>query len=131
MKLSDLLKKLFAPRADRPGDAGQTAALHEEDDDNVDPFNPFPEPVALEITDTFDLHPIPPRDVKRVVTEYLQQAHQSGFTSVRIIHGKGIGAQRQLVRAVLASTPFVRHFADAPPEAGHWGATVAHLSPKH
>ena len=128
MKLTDLLNKLFAPHADRRADADtHTSSPEDEDDDTTDPFNPFPEPVTLEITDVFDLHPIPPRDVKRVVTEYLHQAHQSGFTRVRIIHGKGIGAQRQLVRTILASTPFVQHFTDAPPEAGGWGATIVHL----
>jgi dsDNA-specific endonuclease/ATPase MutS2 len=128
MKLPALLKKLFAPRDDRRAGPDTPATSPEDEDDDTDPFNPFPEPVTLEITDVFDLHSIPPRDVKRVVVEYLAQAHQSGFTRVRIIHGKGIGAQRQLVRAILADTPFVQHFADAPPEAGGWGATVVQLS---
>lgn len=125
MKLSDLLKKLFAPH-----DAPPAVSREDEDmdEDDVDPFDPFPEPVELEIEDVFDLHTIPPRDVKRVVTEYLHQAHRRGFESVRIIHGKGVGVQREIVRRVLASTSFVRDFADAPPEAGGWGATVAHLS---
>ena len=128
MKISALLKKLFAPHDDRRGERAAPATSRAEDDDDIDPINPFPEPVTLEITDVFDLHSIPPRDVKRVVVEYLEQAHQSGFTRVRIIHGKGVGVQRETVRSVLATTPFVRHFADAPPEAGGWGATVAHLS---
>ena len=129
MKLSDLLKKLFGPHDDRgAADDAPAAPRGDDDDDQLDPFNPFPEPVTLEITDVFDLHSIPPRDVKRVVVEYLEQAHRAGFRSVRIIHGKGVGVQRETVRKVLASTPFVEHFADAPPEAGGWGATVAHLS---
>ena len=98
-----------------------------EDDEDVDPFDPFPEPVRLEITDVFDLHSIPPREVRTVVEEYLREAHRLGFRSVRIIHGKGVGVQRETVRAVLARTPFVERFADAPPEAGGWGATVAHF----
>jgi DNA-nicking Smr family endonuclease len=104
----------------------QPAAAGEEGDD-VDPFNPFPEPVRLEIKDVFDLHPIPPRQVRAVVAEYLREAHARGFRQVRIIHGKGVGVQREAVRGVLALTPFVEHFADAPPEAGGWGATVARL----
>jgi hypothetical protein len=95
----------------------------------IDPFNPFPDPVRLELTDVFDLHSIPPRDVERVVVEYLAEARKIGFRTVRIIHGKGIGAQRELVRRILSRTDFVLSFGDAPPEAGGWGATIAHLSP--
>jgi dsDNA-specific endonuclease/ATPase MutS2 len=99
----------------------------EEGGDDVDPFDPFPEPVRLEITDVFDLHSIRPREARAVVEEYLREAHGRGFRSVRIIHGKGVGVQREIVRSVLARAPFVEHFSDAPPEAGGWGATVAHL----
>jgi DNA-nicking Smr family endonuclease len=91
-------------------------------DENYD--NPFPEPVEIEITDIFDLHTIPPRDVKRVIEEYLQLAHEKGFSCVRIIHGKGIGVQRAAVRSILAQTPFVLDWTDAPPEAGGLGATI-------
>ncbi len=92
--------------------------------DDFDPDNPFPEPVEIEITDIFDLHTIPPRDMKRVVEEYLQLAHEKGFKVVRIIHGKGIGVQRETVRTILARTPFVTNWTDAPPEAGGLGATI-------
>ena len=104
-------------------------ASHELEDEQVDPFNPFPEPVAIEITDLIDLHTIPPRDVKRVVEEYLQEAHDRGFRSVRIIHGKGIGVQREMVRSILARTSFVRDWIDAPPEAGGLGATIVRFAP--
>jgi dsDNA-specific endonuclease/ATPase MutS2 len=89
--------------------------------------NPFPEPVEIEITDVFDLHTIPPRDVKRVVEEYLELAREQGFPVVRIIHGKGIGVQREMVRAILARTDFVLDWTDAPPEAGGLGATIIRL----
>jgi dsDNA-specific endonuclease/ATPase MutS2 len=93
-----------------------------------DDENPFPEPVEIEITDVFDLHTIPPRDVKAVVEEYLREARRLGFPVVRIIHGRGIGVQRELVRAILARTSFVVDWTDAPPEAGGLGATIAWLS---
>ena len=101
----------------------------EEGEGDVDPFDPFPEPVRLEITDVFDLHAVRPREVRAVVEEYLREARREGFAVVRIIHGKGVGVQREVVRSVLARTHFVERFADAPPEAGGWGATVAFLSP--
>lgn len=93
----------------------------------MDTENPFPEPVEIEITDVFDLHTIPPRDVKRVVEEYLEIAREKGFPVVRIIHGKGIGVQREMVRTILARTDFVLDWTDAPPEAGGLGATIVRL----
>ncbi len=104
------------------------------DDDSVqppepfDPFNPFPEPVTIPITDVFDLHTIQPRDVKLVVQEYLNEARRLGFRSVRIIHGKGVGVQREMVRAILGRTEFVLDWIDAPPEAGGLGATIVRLN---
>jgi len=94
----------------------------------VDDMNPFPEPVEIEITDVFDLHTIPPRDVKAVVEEYLREAHRKGFPVVRIIHGKGIGVQREIVRTILSRTPFVQSWADAPADAGGLGATLVRLA---
>jgi dsDNA-specific endonuclease/ATPase MutS2 len=90
-------------------------------------YNPFPEPVVIEITDVFDLHTIPPKQVKAVVQEYLREAHAKGFAVVRIIHGKGIGVQREIVRSVLERTDFVSDWTDAPPDGGHWGATIVKL----
>ena len=93
----------------------------------LDAFDPFPEPVTIPITDVFDLHTIQPRDVKLVVEEYLQEARRLGFRSVRIIHGKGKGVQREIVRSTLARTPFVIDWTDAPPAAGGLGATIVRL----
>jgi len=86
--------------------------------------SPFPDPIEIEITDVFDLHTIQPREVKLVVEEYLRLAREKGFRSVRIIHGKGIGVQREMVRSILTKTPFVADWTDAPAEAGGWGATI-------
>ena len=85
------------------------------------------QPIRIPITDVFDLHTIPPRDVRAVVEEYLIEAHRLGYRALRIIHGRGIGAQRETVRELLARTPFVTEFRDAPAEAGGWGATIVTL----
>src|SRR3954453_18233560 len=85
------------------------------------------EPVRIPITDVFDLHTIPPRDVQVVVEEYLIEARRLGYRALRIIHGRGIGVQRELVRSVLARCDFVAGFRDAPAEAGGWGATIVDL----
>jgi hypothetical protein len=128
MRLRELFRRLFGVGR-RPAREDESAGgLDGENFDDVDPFDPFPEPVRLEITDVFDLHSVPPREVRAVVAEYLREARLKGFRSVRIIHGKGVGVQREAVRSVLALTPFVERFSDAPPEAGGWGATVALLA---
>jgi dsDNA-specific endonuclease/ATPase MutS2 len=85
------------------------------------------EPVRIPVTDVFDLHSVPPRDVEGVVEAYLEEAHRLGLKALRIIHGRGIGVQRETVRSVLARTPFVAAYGDAPGEAGGWGATVVTL----
>ena len=123
MQLREWLKRLAARSR-----AEERETL-EAGEDEVDPFNPFPEPVRLEIKDVFDLHTIAPRDVKRVVEEYLREAHRAGYHTVRIIHGKGVGVQREMVRSILARTSFVKGWTDAPPEAGGWGATIVHFAP--
>ena len=85
------------------------------------------EPVRIPVTDVFDLHSVPPRDVKAAIEAYLEEAERLGLKALRIIHGRGIGVQREIVRAVLARTDFVLDFRDAPAEAGGWGATIATL----
>ena len=86
--------------------------------------SPFPEPFEIEITDTLDLHAFSPKDVKAVVEEYLTEARKKGFRSVRIIHGKGVGVQREMVRKILSDTNFVKSFKNAPEFSGSWGSTV-------
>jgi dsDNA-specific endonuclease/ATPase MutS2 len=85
------------------------------------------EPLRIPISDVFDLHTVRPQDVKPAVEAYLEEANRLGLKALRIIHGRGIGVQREIVRAVLARTPFVLSFQDAPLEAGGWGATIVTL----
>ena len=92
--------------------------------ENIDLENPFGEFVELEITDSIDLHAFAPRDVRAVTEAYLAEAHKKGFRLVRIIHGKGIGVQRETVRKILEKTPFVKSFKTANELSGSWGATL-------
>ena len=91
-------------------------------DDETD--NPFPEPFDVEITDTLDLHSFMPKDVRAVVEVYLDEARARGFRFVRLIHGKGIGVQREIVRKVLSEKDFVKAYKNAPEFSGGSGATV-------
>lgn len=87
-----------------------------------------PSDVVLPIEDFIDLHPFRPKDVRSVVESYLEEAVRLGFAEVRLIHGRGIGVQRDAVRAVLSRNPLVCDYRDAPAERGGWGATVARLA---
>jgi len=84
-------------------------------------------PVAVPIGDSLDLHAFTPKDIPAVVADYLEECSRRGFREVRLIHGRGTGTQRAVVRRLLAAHPLVTDFADAPPERGGWGATVAYL----
>jgi Smr domain len=87
------------------------------------------EAVALPLEDVLDLHPFRPDEVAEVVREYLARAQVAGYGEVRLVHGRGHGVQRETVRRLLAATPSVTSFTDAPPERGGWGATIARLRP--
>src|SRR4026207_944463 len=62
---------------------------------------PFVDPVVLPLEDHLDLHPFQPKEIASVVEEYLNECQRAGFSEVRLIHGKGIGVQRNIVRSVL------------------------------
>jgi len=85
-----------------------------------------PEPVELPIDGTLDLHTFSPRDVKDLVPEYLRECRRRRIFSARIIHGKGIGALRETVHAVLKDLPEVESFHLAG-DSSSWGATVVEL----
>jgi dsDNA-specific endonuclease/ATPase MutS2 len=85
------------------------------------------EAVALPLTDVLDLHSFRPEDTKRVLSEYLGEAYRAGLAEVRIVHGRGRGVQRAMVRRILTDVPLVAGFAEAPPTRGGWGATIVHL----
>ena len=85
------------------------------------------EPHRIPIEDSIDLHTFAPKEAVSVVADYLEEAARLGFSEVRIVHGRGTGVQRRAVRAALSRHPLVDAFADAPPQAGGWGATVVRL----
>ncbi len=84
---------------------------------------PSPGPVNLEI----DLRGYRAAEIEAMLDEYLEQAYRSGMPFVRIIHGKGTGALRQVVRELLSIHPAVASHEIAPANQGGDGATVALL----
>jgi len=84
-------------------------------------------PIRIPIEDVIDLHTFRPQDLAPLIEDYIEECVRAGFTTVRIIHGKGRGIQKQRVHELLRRNPYVRSFADAPQEAGGWGATIVVL----
>ena len=96
----------------------------------MDPENPFgDEPVELPIDGVLDLHLFRPKDAPEVVESYLEACREQGVLEVRIIHGKGIGALRRRVHALLEKLPWVESFRAADESSGGWGATWVRLKP--
>ena len=83
------------------------------------------DPVKIPIEQALDLHAFAPSDIPSVVDEYLVAVREAGFREVRLIHGRGRGVQRAVVRQLLKAHPLVAEFWDAP--EAHLGATVVRL----
>ena len=92
--------------------------------------NFFEDPVKIPIEDRIDLHTFSPKDIPEVLESYLEECYDAGLKEVRIIHGKGIGVQRKIVRKILSKNRLIETFSQALPEAGGWGATIALLKTK-
>ena len=85
------------------------------------------EPVRLPIDGVLDLHAFSPKDVKGLVTEYIEECLRRGIADLRIIHGKGTGTLKGIVHSVLEKNPHVAGFKDAGMGGGDWGATEVRL----
>lgn len=106
---------------------GKRRKQNEDDVSSFEAGSPFTDPIVIPIKDHLDLHPFQPKEIASVVEEYLDQCKEAGFREVRLIHGKGKGVQRNIIRALLEKHANVESFHDAPLEAGSWGATVVIL----
>jgi dsDNA-specific endonuclease/ATPase MutS2 len=84
---------------------------------------------VIEIGDELDLHAFRPSDVEELVTDYLEEAAARGFREVRIVHGKGTGALRRTVHAILDRHPRVAGYRLGDERSGAWGATLVQLVP--
>ena len=89
-----------------------------------------PEPIELPIDGTLDLHAFDPREIKELVIDYLSACRERDILTIRIIHGKGTGALRRTVHAVLDRLPDVASYRLGGEGAGEWGATIVILRPR-
>lgn len=85
------------------------------------------EPINLVIDGVLDLHAFSPKDIKRLIPDYIEQCHALGIFDLRLIHGKGIGNLRRSVHALLDRNPLVLGYRMAGNESGSWGATLVTL----
>jgi hypothetical protein len=81
----------------------------------------------LVIDGELDLHDFPPREVAALVREYIEQCRGRDIRDLRIVHGKGIGALRRTVHALLAEHPAVESWRLGGHGEGSWGATIVRL----
>jgi DNA-nicking Smr family endonuclease len=79
------------------------------------------------IDGTLDLHQFAPSETKAATLEYIATCLERGIMSIRIIHGKGIGVQREIIRSLLKKHPNVKSFRHEEGSGGGWGATVVDL----
>jgi DNA-nicking Smr family endonuclease len=86
------------------------------------------EPVQIAIDGVLDLHTFHPKDVKRLIPDYLMACQEAGVTEIRIIHGKGKGTLRRIVHSVLEKQEMVISFNLASENAGSWGATLVTIA---
>lgn len=107
---------------------GKWHRSRDEDVPGCEGGSPFVDPITIPLEDHLDLHWFQPKEIPSVVEEYLVQCKEAGFYEVRLIHGKGKGVQRNIVRALLEKHADVESFHDAPLETGSWGATIVNLT---
>lgn len=80
---------------------------------------------ASAISDELDMHGMRAQEASERINKYLDDAILAGFPSVRILHGKGTGALRQVVHAALKEYPYVANYKPASFDEGGEGVTVA------
>jgi DNA mismatch repair protein MutS2 len=84
-------------------------------------------PDYFEVREVLDLHGFFPEQVPEILNAFLENAAEKGYCTVRIIHGKGKSRMKWEVLRILNDHPLVNRFYDAPPDLGHWGATIAEI----
>ncbi|MBL9113967.1 MAG: Smr/MutS family protein [Verrucomicrobiaceae bacterium] len=87
------------------------------------------QPVVIPITGELDLHAFQPRELGTLLPDYFEECRRAGILTVRVVHGKGTGALRTSVHALLQRLPGIQGWTwplDA--TSGGWGATLVRLA---
>ena len=89
---------------------------------------PFvPEAVEVPIDGTLDLHTFQPRELKTLLPDYFQACRDRSIYNVRVVHGKGTGALRRSVHALLDRMEGIESYRLGGMGEGSWGATLVVL----
>lgn len=80
----------------------------------------------LPIDGTLDLHTFRPSDLGSLIPDYIEACLQENIHQLRIIHGKGTGALKRSVHALLDRNPHVESYRPAG-DRSSWGATLVDL----
>lgn len=112
------------PRAPAPSD---DSADERPSDLGTDAGDASDETISLPIDGTLDLHTFRPNEVRELLPDYISECLARQIYELRIIHGKGRGILRALVRKVLARDPRVAAVRNADESAGSFGATLVSL----
>lgn len=102
--------------------------MAERDDDAIE--DSMADVVQMPIDGVLDLHTFSPRDLKYLVPDYIEECRKRDILELRIIHGKGVGALRRSVHAILDRLPQVADYRLGSHGSGSWGATLVTLHPK-
>lgn len=90
-------------------------------------FNADIQKRKLNFKHDIDLRGMRGEEAVAAVTTFIDDAVMVGASTVRILHGTGTGALRQLVRQYLGTVPFVASFRDEHVQMGGAGITVVEM----
>ncbi len=120
-RLADLLRGDVPVEAPAPtSPARKIGATSLPETGTGTPFHPSP---GMEL----DLRGERAEDALDALDRYLENAYLAGLPFVRIIHGKGTGRLRQVLREALRKSPHVKRAESGQDNEGGDGVTVAHL----
>ena len=78
----------------------------------------------LTFRDQLDVRGLRAKEAMEMITNYLDDAIMIGVSQVRILHGTGTGALRQMLRQMLENNTHIKAYYDAHPDSGGAGITI-------
>jgi DNA mismatch repair protein MutS2 len=79
-------------------------------------------------TGDLDIRGLRAEEARLKLEEFLDRAVRDGYSSIRVIHGRGTGVLKNVVREQLSLHPLARSFDDEAPQRGGAGVTTVELA---